>query len=258
MDFFDTTKEMLHEKVSSYGKTWTEHKEEAMKQKAENKREKQERKLEKFAEEISKLPLADRQVLFNQINKEVNEAIVKDFSELEYDCLEDLKKREKTPRTRELNSNSAEAYLWAHALGFALPMGVLMRYFAHNGMDAFTGMIASVVVGFGIGAINGVNYKNKTITNKITDAKTQKHLSAQQKNIDKAKLLTEKMEIVNNSIASELKDVDDVDENAVTFTNGQRIKNANSSIADMQFLNDTLTKNFKDARKNKSTDEMEK
>lgn len=260
MSFFDTTKDMLQEKVSGYGKTYLEHKDEVMKQKAENKKEKEARKLEKFASEIDALPLDQKQELFNQISKEVNGAIVKDFSELEYDCLEDAKKRESTPREREMTTDSATAYLWAHALGFSLPMGVLMTYFAHNTMDGFTGMVASVVLGFGIGAINGVNYKNKTITNKIADAKTKKHLSAQQKNIDKAKLLAQKMSIINDSIASELENIDDVDKNAVTYTNTQRIKNANISIADMQFLNDTLTKDFKDACKKQpaKSDEMER
>ncbi len=260
MNFFDTTKEMLHEKVSSYGKTYSEHKDETMKQKAEVRREKQEKKLEKFAEEINKLPIDEKQKLFNEISKEVYGAITKDFGELEYACLEDAKKRETTPRKREMTTDSANAYLWAHAIGCAIPMGVLMTYFAHNTMDAFTGMIGSLVVGFSLGAINGENYKNKTLANKIADAKTKRHLSAQQKNIDKAKLLSEKMSIVNNSIASELESAGDIDENAVTYTNTQRIKNANSYIADMQFLNDTLTEDFKTYRKNKSTksDEMER
>lgn len=260
MSLFDTTKDMIQEKLSGYGKTWIEHKDEAIKQKAEKEKTKEIKKLEKFAIKIDALPMDKKQDLFNQINKEVNDAIVKDFSELEYDCLEDAKKRESTPRKREMTTDSANAYLWAHALGFSLSMGALMTYFAHNTMDAFMGMVAGIALGFGIGAINGENYKNKTITNKIIDAKTKRHLSAQQKNIDKAKLLANKMSIVNGSIAGELENLDGIDKEAVTYTNIQRIKNADSSIADMQFLNDTLTKDFKNAckKQNADIDEMER
>lgn len=251
MNALDYTKSLAKEKLSSFGKTFDEVKEERYAQRIDAKQRKADKKLEKFAEQINALPIDKKQELFDKLKDEIY-ASMDTSSNLQFDCEERIEK----PRNREMDADSANAYLWLHALGFALPMGVLMTYFAYNTADGFMGMIASLVLGFSAGAINGENYKAKTITNAINDRKTKRNFGKLESLIDDTNLSTKKMEIVNNAIEKDLESDPEIDAKAVTFTNRDAIAHAKSTTDDLRTARKNLIDDFK-ARKNKSDDEME-
>lgn len=250
MNALDYTRSLAKEKISSFGKSINEAKEDRLAQRSDVKQKKIEKELEKFKEKINALPIDKKQELFNKLKDEIWHS-ANDSSELHYDCKERIDRN----RNRDMDTNSANAYLWLHALGFTLPMGVLMSYFARNGADAFMGMVTALVLGFSSGAINGENYKEKTITNAINDGKTKRNFKNLQHLIDDTKLSTAKMEIVSKSIEKELTSDPEVDALAVTFTNRGAIAQAKSTTADLNAARQSLIDEF-EARKRKAT-EME-
>lgn len=252
MNFFDTTKDLLQEKVSGYGKTYLEHKDEAMKQKVENKKAKEARLLEKFSQEIDALPLDKKQELFNKLKDEIWFKTV-DSAELHYDCRERIQK----PRNREMDAGTKQAYLWLHVLAGFIPMSIIAETFSQNDMASIVTTISGCFAGLGLGVSNNVCYEQKPLTNAINDGKTKRNFSKLESLINEANLSTKKMEIVSKSIVDELSSDPEVDAMAVNFTNRLAIAEAKKTVDDLSTARTSLINYFR-SRKNESKDEMER
>lgn len=251
MNALDYTRSLAKEKLSSFGKTFDEVKEERYAQRIDAKQRKTDKKLEKFAEQINALPIDKKQELFNKLKDEIW-SYSNDSSYLHFDS----KERIDSPRKREISEETSSAYMWLHALGCFIPATILLEFFTHNNLDTYIALITSLIGGLSLGSVDKACYQNKPLTNAINDSKTKRNFVKLEGLIDDTNLSTKKMEIVNKSIENELSSDPEVDSMAVSFTNRLAIAEAKKTVDDLGRAKESLMDAFK-ARKNKSNDEME-
>lgn len=251
MNALDYTRSLAKEKLSSFGKTFDEVKEERYAQRIDAKQRKADKKLEKFAEQINALPIDKKQELFNKL-KDGIWFKSNDSAELHSDCRERIAK----PRNREMDAGTAQAYLWLHVLAGFIPMSIIAETFSQNDMASIVTTVSGCFAGLGLGVSNKVFYEQKPLTNAINDSKTKRNFGKLESLIDNTNLSTKKMEIVNKSIENELSSDPEVDAMAVSFTNRLAIAEAKKTVDDLDRAKESLMDAFK-ARNNKSNDEME-